>query len=115
METTTYSISQKFSSGDFPAVYTCFSDAIEWNLVGNQVVKGKRNVIDFCNKMLVEMEGSVLTNNNVVEGENQIVIEGKCRYFDTQGKEAFVHYCDVYTFEQDKLIRITSYCIEQNY
>ncbi|ABG61020.1 nuclear transport factor 2 family protein [Cytophaga hutchinsonii] len=111
METTHYSIAQHFSSGDFPAVYACFNDIIEWNIIGNQVVKGKADVIDFCNKMLPEMKGAVLTNDNVIQNENQIVIEGKCRYFDAEGKEAFVSYCDIYRFENDTIKTITSYCI----
>lgn len=111
METIHYSIVQKFSSGDFPAVYSFFSDTVEWNIVGNQVVKGKAEVIDFCNKMSIEMDGAVLTNANTVQAENQIVIEGKCRYFDAEGKEACVSYCDIYQFEKDKINRITSYCI----
>jgi len=111
METANRFISEKFSSGDFAAVYPYFSDAIEWNIVGNQVVKGKTEVVDFCNKMRIEMAGSELVNERIIETSDQIVIEGKCRYFNIEGKESFVHYCDIYLFENDKIKTISSYCI----
>lgn len=105
------SIANQFSQGNFASVYVHFSDEIEWNVIGNQIVKGRVSVIDFCTQMLVEMASAVLTNDNSIETENQIVIEGKCRYFDAEEKESFVSYCDVYLFENSKIKRITSYCI----
>ncbi|WP_018341506.1 nuclear transport factor 2 family protein [Cytophaga aurantiaca] len=111
MEATNRLVSQKFSNGAFAAVYTYFCDDIEWNIIGNQVLKGKADIIHFCDKMLTEMESSELTNNNIIETNEQIVIEGKCRYFDAEGKDAFVNYCDIYLFENDKIKTITSYCI----
>jgi hypothetical protein len=111
METSNQLLSQKFSSGDFAAAYAYFSDIVEWNIVGNQVLKGKTDTINFCNKMLIEMAASELVNNNIIETKEQIVIEGNCRYFDAEGKEGFVNYCDIYRFENDKIKTITSYCI----
>jgi len=111
MESQNLSICKEFSKGNFANVYPHFNEYIEWNIVGNQVVKGKASVIDFCTNMLAEMTGSVLTNDNTVEAENQIVIQGKCVYFDADGKESIVQYCDIYWFEKEKLKHITSYCI----
>lgn len=111
MESTNLSIAKQFSQGDFPSVYPYFSEDIEWNIVGNQVVKSKSAAIDFCTTMMVEMASAALINNNSIETENQIVIEGKCRYFDIEGKESFVQYCDIYRFQSNKIKHITSYCI----
>lgn len=111
MELQNRSICEAFSQGNFTSVYSYFSEDIEWHIVGNKVVKGKVSVIDFCTKMLVEMIGAVLTNTNSIEAENQIVIQGKCVYFDTEGKESVLNYCDFYGFENNKIKMITSYCI----
>jgi hypothetical protein len=61
---------------------------------------------------MIEMASAVLTNDNVVEAGNQIVIEGKCSYFNADGQKSFVNYCDIYSFEGDLVARIHSYCIE---
>ena len=111
MQVQNHLTAQQFSQGNFTAAYPFFSDDIVWNIVGNQVVTGKESVVGFCNNMLIEMASAVLTNDNSIETENQIVIEGKCRYFDAEGKEAFVYYCDIYRFSADKIKTITSYCI----
>jgi len=111
MDTNNRLISEQFSQGKFKDVYPFFEDTIEWNIIGDQLIIGKESVIEFCNKMLVEMESSVLTNANILEAGNQIVIEGKCRYFNAKGEESFVNYCDIYCFENNKIKTITSYCI----
>lgn len=111
MESSNRMVAQQFSQGNFEAVFPFFSEAIEWNIIGNETVKSKIAVIDFCKDLQVEMTSAALTNDNFIESENQIVIEGKCRYFDTEGKAAFVHYCDIYRFENNQIKTITSYCI----
>ena len=111
MNTNNRLISEQFSQGNFKDVYSFFEEAIEWNIIGNQLIIGKESVIEFCNKMLVEMESSILTNANILEAGNHIVIEGKCRYFNEKGEESFVNYCDIYRFEDSKIKTIASYCI----
>jgi limonene-1,2-epoxide hydrolase len=113
METSTKEISQQFSSGNFPFCYAYFSDDITWTIVGNNAVIGKKQVISFCNKMMEEMASSTLNNTNIIAAENNIAIEGYCNYTDADNKACKVTYCDVYKFLNDKIISITSYCIDK--
>ncbi len=112
MKPTNRSISELFSQGKFSSVYEFFSEDMEWNIVGNTRIKGKQSVVDFCSQMMIEMESAVLTNDNIIEAGNQIVIEGKCSYFNAGGQKSFVNYCDIYSFEGHAIKRIHSYCIE---
>ena len=82
-------ICKQFSQGDFTAVYPHFSDGIEWEIVGNQTLKGKESVIDFCTKMTLEMDNSVLSNENIIDTENQIAIQGRCSYLNAHKQESF--------------------------
>ncbi len=104
-------IVEAFSKGNFEFVYPHFSNEIEWHIVGDKKITGKNNVIEFCNKMLIEIAGSQLNNTNVVVDDNTIAIEGYCHYSDAENKAMQVQYCDVYSFRDDKVEKITSYCI----
>ena len=113
MESINRSIARQFSQGDFAAAYLFFSNAVEWEIVGDQVLKGKESVIDFCTNMTSAMDGSVLANENYIETENQIAIQGRCSYLNEAKQESLIQYCDIYVFENSKIKRITSYCIDK--
>ena len=102
---------EEFSKGNFTAVFHAFADDIQWNIIGDKILKGKKDVTDFCTKMQGEMEGSQLNNINMLHSGAHSVIEGCCNYINTDNQPALVEYCDIYNFEQGKIKSITSYCI----
>lgn len=104
-------ISEQFSKGNFSFCYDHFTDEVEWKIIGNKTLKGKRDVIDYCNQMSIEMKSASLTNFNIVVENNWIVIQGDCKFVDANNKAAEVSYCDVFHFDNRKIKTITSYCI----
>ncbi len=113
MRVTNKETSQQFSEGNFPFCYEYFANDIEWKVVGNEITKGKENVISHCNKMMIEMATSMFKNTNIIAEKDNIVIEGICNYTYTGHNSGEVAYCDIFSFENDKIISITSYCIEK--
>ena len=104
-------VSHEFSKGNFPFCYEYFADNIEWKIVGNKTLKGKENVVVYCNEMMAETAACTFNNTNVITENNSIVIEGNCQFTDADNKPGEVTYCDVFLFENDKVSNITSYCI----
>lgn len=104
-------IGEAFSKGDFESVYDFFSEKIRWNIIGDQLIEGKEQVVAHCRKMLESTEGSVLHNTNVIECVNALAIEGYCRFLNEDNQPAEVNYCDIYHFENRQVRQITSYCI----
>ena len=113
MKATNKEISQQFSEGNFPFCYEYFAADIEWEVIGNEITKSKKNVILQCDKMMKEITPSALKNTNIIAGNENVVIEGICNYTDADNKPAELAYCDVFRFENDKIASITSYCIEK--
>lgn len=113
MKTTNKEISQQFSEGNFPFCYEYFADNIEWKLAGNETTKSKENVILSCDKMMKEMIPSALKNTNIIEEKENIAIEGICNYTNADNKAAEMAYCDIFRFDNDKIVSITSYCVEK--
>jgi len=103
--------SAAFSSGQFADTYDSMSEMVVWNLVGSTVIQGKPEVIAFCEKMSLEMEGSELTNTQQIVDGNLVAVQGYCRYIKA-GMPTQLFYCDVYQFEDNQIISITSYAIE---
>ena len=103
--------SAAFSSGQFADTYDSMSEIVVWNLVGSALIEGKSEVIAFCEKMSREMEGSELTNTQQIVDGNLVAVQGFCRYIKG-GMPSQLFYCDVYQFEDNQIISITSYAIE---
>ena len=113
MNATNKEICQQFSEGNFPFCYNYFADNVEWDLVGSNTAKGKNNVIEYCDKMMTEMAATTLQNTNIIGESEHIAIEGICSYTDADSNPAEVAYCDVFRFANNKIVSITSYCIEK--
>lgn len=104
-------IGEAFSRGSFEAAYEHFAAGIQWQIIGDQLIEGKQNVIAHCEKMLEGMDTASLHNTNVIAQGDSVAIEGYCKFQNDEGKPAEVNYCDIYSFEDGKVVKITSYCI----
>ena len=111
MKPTIKEISEQFSKGNFPFCYDHFADDIEWKIIGAKTSKGKEDTVAYCEKMMIEMATSTLNNTNIIAEHNHIVIEGYCNFTDADNNPGEVAYCDVFHFENQKIMKITSYCI----
>jgi hypothetical protein len=67
MKATNKEISEHFSKGNFPFCYDYFAENMEWNLVGNDITKGRNNVIEHCDKMMIEMATATLKIQMLLE------------------------------------------------
>ncbi|GEO11062.1 nuclear transport factor 2 family protein [Segetibacter aerophilus] len=112
MQPSNKEIGERFSKGNFSFCYDYFAENIEWKIIGNTTVRGKEDVIAYCDKMSAEIGSDTLINSNTIFENNQIAIEGNCRFVGPDGKPSEIAYCDVYRFDNSKIASITSYCIE---
>jgi ketosteroid isomerase-like protein len=111
MKPTNTELSQQFSEGNFASCYDYFASDIQWKIIGDRMIKGKEDVMKFCKNMLKESANTTFKNSNMVVENNQIVVEGNCKFLNEDKTEGEVNYCDVYIFNEDKIAKITSYCI----
>ena len=109
----TRQISEEFSKGNFEFAYNYLSQDIQWNIVGDKLLTGKDQVIEFCNKS-AEYFREVTTEfstSNIIADANLVAISGIAVFINKENKRTEVSSCDVYLFEDGKLKEITSYCI----
>jgi SnoaL-like domain len=102
-----------FSNGNFNIAYNFFADDIEWNIVGDKILSGKKNVMDFCNNTAAYFTTvtTKFTIGNLIADNNCVAIDGTAQFITKQNKITNISSCDVYFFNDGLLKKITSYCI----
>lgn len=116
-EMTTKQIAELFSAGQFEETYPYLSENIEWNVFGEKMLKGKKAVIEDCNRTAQYFK-SVTTDfrtYNVIEEASRIAIHGRAEFIRDGKTVAIVNACDVYEFDGSGILqKIYSYCINEN-
>lgn len=107
-------ISLEFSGGNFEFAYPYLADDVFFNIVGNELVTGKKALIDFCNKT-AQYFTQVTTKfnlDNVIADDNCVAINGTAEFYVAKDDRTnYISSCDVYKFKDGMLKEITSYCI----
>jgi ketosteroid isomerase-like protein len=107
-------ISLEFSGGNFEFAYPHLADDATWNIIGNEMLTGKADIIEFCNKTaeyFTQVTTEFKTDNIIIDGDC-IAINGTAEFFiEKENRSNHISSCDVYKFKDGKLQEITSYCI----
>ncbi len=113
MKPTNTLLSQQFSGGNFKITYDYLADDIVWNIIADKILKGKENVIAFCDSTAAYFASitTKFTTSNLIANNNCVAIDGTAEFINKENKTTHVSSCDVYRFENGKLKEITSYCI----
>ena len=107
---------EAFSMGRFEETYERLSDDVVWTIAGESVFRGKDEVVNNCRNVSdyfksVDTDFRIL---GITYAIGKVVVQGTAEFHREGKRIAFVHACDVYEFnEQDKLISITSYCVQE--
>ncbi|TDH28604.1 nuclear transport factor 2 family protein [Segetibacter sp. 3557_3] len=109
-------LANHFSKHEFQLVYPHLSEHVQWTLVGEKLLTGKRAVIDGCEQSLQYLAGvtTTFTRFKVIAEGNDVVIDSIAEYLDKNNQVSTIASCDIYHFEEGRLTEITSYCFELN-
>lgn len=109
-------IALAFSKGEFEKTFPYMDEDITWTVVEDDEFSGKKAVMQRC-KQVSQYFNSVTTRfetlHTLTEG-NKVAISGTAEFFKENKRISFVSACDLYEFNaNNKLTRITSYCIQK--
>ena len=108
-------IAKAFSNGEFEKAYSYISDNAEWNIVEQDQFIGKHAIVEYCNQIgkYFKSVQTKFETINILEDNNTIAITGTAEFLRDNKRLSFVSSCDIYNFDENKLIKdITSYCIQ---
>lgn len=107
-------IALAFSRHRFDHVIPHFADDIEWDMVGDEVVKGSDAVVRVCTDAADDLSRTTVTyiRNEAVVGEHAVAVDTLAEYRDHDGAVSMVASCDLLSFTEGKISMIRSYNIE---
>lgn len=104
-------IVEHYYSGKFDDFIAYLDDGITWtsHKMSNVQLKNKEEVCHFLYNS--PFERFTFENTNFIQDENRLVVEGICTYFNTEAKKVENFYCDIFTFYENKIVKVSSYFI----
>jgi|SRR5690625_592861 len=107
-------VNEAFAKGDVDFLMENLAENIQWDMVGNKTVHGKRAVMEMIEPMRGVEADNYVTNNIITHG-NTAVIEGEMIMPKKDGSTATYAFCDLYKldkFKNGKIKEMKAFLIE---
>ncbi len=101
------------STGKFDEAHTYLSEDVEWNIINDRIMSSYDEVARFF-KPVSEYFDSMTTDfsvTEVIETDDKVVVAGTAKFFKDDEAVNVIEACDVYTFDDEKVVGLKSYCI----
>ena len=107
-------VAEAFSGHRFAEAYDALAPDVTWVLVGEGTVLGRDAVVEACDGLASELEGTRVETlrSLTVVGDTAVAVDTVTAYTAGDGSRTVVSSCDVYELEDDVVVRITSYDVE---
>ncbi|WP_461187456.1 nuclear transport factor 2 family protein [Arthrobacter sp. Z4-13] len=114
MQMTMEAVARAFSSHRFEDALSQLDDDIAWELVGGEALTGKLAVVDVCTSLARDLKGVKTTFDRfrVIAAASNAVVDSVASYVSADGSISRVASCDIYDFEDGRVVRIRSYNVE---
>jgi ketosteroid isomerase-like protein len=103
-------VNAAFTQGSTDGFLSYCAEDVVWTMVGDTTVKGKEAIRKWMGSM--KIEPPKFTVNKVIADGDFGMAYGDMTMKDKDGKTAPYSYCDVYRFQNGKVIELTSFVIK---
>jgi ketosteroid isomerase-like protein len=104
-------IVEQYYLGNFNAIIDNVMEDVTWtsHKMLNVQLKNKLDVVNFLEHVPVGRFS--FENNKFIVDDNNVVVEGICRYNNKEGKAIENFYCDIFTFNENKIEKVSAYFV----
>ncbi len=104
-------IVEQYYLGNFQVIIDNITQNVQWtsHKMANVQLKNKQEVIDFLYNVPVGRFS--FENSKFIIDENNVVVEGICRYKNKDRKLIENFYCDIFTFSDNKIEKVSAYFV----
>jgi ketosteroid isomerase-like protein len=97
--------------GNFKAIIDNVREDVTWtsHKMLNVQLKNKQDVVDFLEHVPVGRFS--FENTKFIVDDNNVVVEGICKYQNKEGKTVENYYCDIFTFTENKIEKVSAYFV----
>lgn len=102
---------EQYYQGNYSGIIEHSAEGIEWisHKMANVQLKNKKEVAAFLENA---PKGRFRFENiRFIMDEENVVAEGICRYTNQEGKPIENFYCDIFTFEDNRIVKVSSYFV----
>lgn len=100
-----------FSANNIEGFLELCAENVKWTILGDRIIEGKTSIREFVNSM-GEMEPPVIMNKNMIAESDSVAAYGEMTMKDKTGQSVPYAYCDVYKFQDDKIVELNSYVLK---
>ncbi|MGV0794574.1 nuclear transport factor 2 family protein [Mycolicibacterium sp. XJ1819] len=106
-------VGRAFSEHRFDEALDHLADDVRWTIVGYMVLEGAAAVRHTCRETLASLADTTTVYDRcvVAAGADAVAVDTIARYRGPGGTTAVAN-CDIYEFDGDKIVAITSYAVE---
>ncbi len=107
-------VNAAFAEGNFEGFLSFCAEDMEWTIVGDRTVKGKDAILQWMASMAAENPEPpkfTVADPLIAEG-NFAVARGDITMKDKDGKVSHYSYCDIYRFQDGKIVQLSSFVIK---
>ena len=104
-------VNASFSANNIEGFLEHCAENIKWTILGDRTVEGRDGIREFAASM-GDMEPPVITNKDTIAEGNSVAAYGEMTMKDSGGKTVPYAYCDVYKFQDDKIVELNSYVLK---
>ena len=97
------------AKGDNEGFLRFCADDTEWTFVGEQTLKGKEAVRRYM--AATYLEPPKFTTDNTIAAGDYLTVLGEITLKDADGKPILYSYCDVWRFQDDKIVELKAFVI----
>ena len=104
-------IVEQYYFGNFQVIIDNLNDNVSWtsHKMANVQLKNKQDIVDFLEN--VPVGRFTFENTKFILDDDNVVVEGICRYKNREGKPIENFYCDIFTFIENKIAKVSAYFI----
>jgi limonene-1,2-epoxide hydrolase len=112
--TTIKDIAEAFSGHRFAEAVPHLAADARWVLVGQATIEGRDAIVAACENTAAELAATTITFTRFLSAADAgvVAVDAVGRYVDEAGRTSVVSSCDIYEFDRDTLVAITSYAVE---
>lgn len=103
-------VNASFAEGGVEGFLSFCADDVTWTIVGNKTVRGKNAIREWMASM--DIEPPKFTVDNIIAEGDFAVAHGDMTMKDKDGKTAPYAYCDLYRFQNGKIVELNSFVIK---
>jgi ketosteroid isomerase-like protein len=103
-------VNNAFAKNDIDGFLDLCTENIEWTMVGDTTVTGKKAIREWMKSM---DPGTPAIKVDQVMAEGDVAVAtGSFRMKDKDGRQASFEYCDVYRFQGDRIAALKAFVIK---